>query len=174
MNTPTSPPIIKQFCCQGMENSAALLGAPWCWPGFGDVWLCGWCDSVCLASGWTWHGSKLCWVKAVTLFRLPAGRAELSAVAGGSGTGFSSPQEQHTALLCTPAGRLSQQQVNKHHLKGFKRKPSTQTGTGLGVQRENWNETQSGLRWPFSEVLKLICVAAVNWGEPQRNPEFHL
>lgn len=54
----------------------------------------------------------------------------------GAGRGLSSPQEQHTALLCTLAGRLSQQQVYQHNLKGFNRKPNTQTGTGLGVQRE--------------------------------------
>lgn len=169
MNTPRSPPVIKQFSCQGMENSAAPLGTHCCWPEFGDVWLCQWCISLCLASGWTWHGSKLSWARAVTLFKVPAGRAEPSAASSGERGG-----DQHTALLCTPTGRLSQQQVSKHHLKGFERKPSTQSGTGLDVQRENWNETQSALRWPFPEVLKLIYVSAVNWGEPQRNSEFHL
>lgn len=54
----------------------------------------------------------------------------------GSGAGALQPPG---AAHCSPllSLRLSQQQVNEHNLKGFRRKPSTQTGTGLGVQREN-------------------------------------
>lgn len=41
-----------------------------------------------------------------------------------------------TELPCTPAGRLNQQQVYQEDWKGFKRKPSAQTGTGLAVQSD--------------------------------------
>lgn len=47
--------------------------------------------------------------------------------------GYLHQREQHTALLRTPTGRLNQQQVYQKDLKGFKRQPSAQIGTGLAA-----------------------------------------
>lgn len=63
-------------------------------------------------------------------------------------------------LPCTPAGRLNQQEVYQEDWKGFKGKPSAQTGTGLAVQSDKWNRTQLGLMWSF--LLK-----STNWSMQQ-------
>lgn len=164
-----------------MENSAAPLGVSWCRAEFGHVWLCQGCISVCLASGWTRPGSRLCLAKVVALLKLWAGSRALSCPWRGAGLGA-----QPLPGVPVPAGAA---RCTLQHLR-CQGKPATGLpGRSERTEKKSKCTDQNSVSCANGQVKrdtaranvvvslkvhKLVHVAAVNRGEPPRNPEFHL
>ena len=96
---------------------------------------------------------------------LPALSRESGALScRGAGLGAHSPCQRgtctHSSSMLHSPTLQHQEQVYREDFKGFKRKPSAQTGTGLAVPRDKWSKTQFRLTW--SSLLR-----STNWSASQ-------